>query len=364
MIEIIVIINDCEESGVEIKKFNSTSFRQLVEYSNLNSTQEFQILAYYAADLPKKHAGVGLARKIGMDEAVRRFKRVGNYNGIIVCLDADCAVSSNYIEEISKTFSKDPGLTGASIYYEHPLESKGIILYELFLRYYINAKRLAGHPWAYHPVGSSMVVKSLYYVMEGGMNRRKAGEDFYFLHKIIERGNFGEINTCVVYPSGRVSDRVPFGTGRSMMKYEINAHDLEQFYDFRIFIELRVLINSINSVWSVKDDDLKIKSVYNKLPDLVKDFVSYEEWQMQVNEAKINSNSKSTFDKRLFKWFDAFKVLKFVHYASENDFPRLYYKEMLKYLFQESEIEWKEDYRPKELLFEMRKNGQGWPAFR
>ena len=40
--------------------------------------------------------GVGLARKTGMDEAVRRFDIINNPEGVILSLDADCTVEHNY----------------------------------------------------------------------------------------------------------------------------------------------------------------------------------------------------------------------------------------------------------------------------
>ena len=49
--------------------------------------------------LPKKDAGVGLARKIIMDEAFKRFSTL-DHNGVIACLDGDCVVQENYIEEL------------------------------------------------------------------------------------------------------------------------------------------------------------------------------------------------------------------------------------------------------------------------
>ncbi len=58
----------------------------------------------YCDNLPRKHAGVGLARKIGMDQAVLRFAAVHNFRGIIVNLDADSVCNKNYFTEILNHF--------------------------------------------------------------------------------------------------------------------------------------------------------------------------------------------------------------------------------------------------------------------
>ena len=93
--------------------------------------------------LPKKHAGVGLARKIGMDEACWRFQKIRNPRGIIAAFDADSRCEVNYFKAIVEHFQKKSHIQAASIYYEHPTQGvdfeedvyAAIVLYELHLRY-------------------------------------------------------------------------------------------------------------------------------------------------------------------------------------------------------------------------------------
>jgi len=47
------------------------------------------------------------------------------------------------------------------------------------------------------------------YIAVRGMNRREAGEDFYFLNKLAKLGDIGQIHATTVYPSARPSRRVP-----------------------------------------------------------------------------------------------------------------------------------------------------------
>ena len=63
-----------------------------------------------------------------------------------------------------------------------------------------------------------MAVRPEAYMKQGGMNRRKAGEDFYFLNKIMSLGGFGECAETTIYPSPRTSKRVPFGTGQAVLR--------------------------------------------------------------------------------------------------------------------------------------------------
>lgn len=88
--------------------------------------------------------------------------------------------------------------------------------YELYLRYYRLALEYTGHPHAYHCIGSAFAVRTLDYVAQGGMNKRQAGEDFYFLQKLIATGRYATLQSTQVYPSPRFSGRTPFGTGQAV----------------------------------------------------------------------------------------------------------------------------------------------------
>ena len=72
-------------------------------------------------DLPAKHAGAGLARKLVMDEAIRRFNTIGNSQGIVLSLDADTTVAQNYLTSLHSHFRNNPTVVGCSIYFEHAL---------------------------------------------------------------------------------------------------------------------------------------------------------------------------------------------------------------------------------------------------
>ena len=98
--EVIVVINHGENADPSIKKVNTTTFEVFRQYAFKNNSNWLKFHAIYAADLPTKDAGVGLARKIGMDEAVWRFEYAGNPKGIIANFDADCTCDSNYLTRI------------------------------------------------------------------------------------------------------------------------------------------------------------------------------------------------------------------------------------------------------------------------
>ena len=261
-----------------------------------------------------------MARKIGMDEAVRRFEAINNPDGIILCFDADANCEKNYLIEVEKHFKSNPKSPACSIHFEHPIAGaefseniyKGIIQYELHLRVYKNGLKYAGLPYAYHTIGSSMAVRSSIYQKQNGMNKRKAGEDFYFLQKLIPLGGFTELTSTKVIPSPRVSDRVPFGTGKAMQNWidgdepEMQSYALESYQDLKQF-------------------NIVLKHLYKggtiEIPVTIKAFLESIVWKKDLENIRKNSTSEQHFVKLFCNWFNAFKVLKYMHFARDNYYP-------------------------------------------
>lgn len=326
-VEIIVVINASEVSSDQIKAQNEETYREVNDWTAKNQKAHFAVHQIFTNNLPKKHAGVGFARKIGMDEAVYRFEQI-NTDGIIVCFDADSKCDTNYLVEIEAHFNRHPKSPGCSIHFEHPLTGnefeaqvyQGIIGYELHLRYYNQALKFCGLPYAFHTVGSSMAVQSSAYQKQGGMNRRKAGEDFYFLHKIIELGGFTEIKSTRVIPSPRISDRVPFGTGKAIGDWVAKKEDVHFTYGFDSFLLIRRFVEHIPQFYSEKFKLEQLDLQIAKQAVFIK-FLADHAVDSVLEEVRSNSKTQEAFTKRFLKWFDAFQVLKLVHFLRDHGIP-------------------------------------------
>lgn len=316
-VEVITVINHGVNTDSDIVKQNETTVVQANRFSLENSCESITFNTIEVFDMPPKKAGVGLARKIGMDEALNRFSKI-NKDGIIVCFDADSLCESNYFEAIISHFKKHPKTPGCSIHFEHPLEGNchtfeeynAIMLYELHLRYYKNAQQYTGLPFVFHTIGSSMAVRAAAYAKQGGMNKRKAGEDFYFLNKIIQLGNFTELNTTTVIPSPRVSDRVPFGTGKAVGEIVSSNQIGVQTYNFRIFTELKAFVDEV----LISNKNLNTSN----LCGFINQFIEEKELRLKIDEIAKNANSDKAFITRFFKVFDAFWIMKYVHFSRDN----------------------------------------------
>lgn len=313
---IIVIINESEKSSKQVKESNAKTLDQIKNYRST-----YPIL-YSHQKLPHKKAGVGLARKIGMDEAVRIFRKSGN-DGAIVCYDADCQCDTNYLDEIELSYS-NPSVQCGIVFYEHQLHRQyhdAIVDYELYLRYYIDALRFTKFPYAHQTLGSCITVRASMYEKVGGMNTRKAGEDFYFLNKTIPHGEFIEINSTTVRPSDRISDRVPFGTGKAVNEL-VNTESDYEVYHPNTFEDLKLFFGKLESFWNENEW---------KLPMTIKTFLG-DDWQEQIGSIKSQVGSLTTFKKRFFHWFDAFKILKFVHFCRDEFYQNVELEEALEWL--------------------------------
>lgn len=318
-VEVIVVFNASEEDSEEILQKNINALSEAKSYYSLLQKPFYDLHFIVEHHLPKKHAGVGLARKIGMDEAARRLAHINKIEAPIICFDADSSCEVNYLKAIENHFNNFPETSAASIHFEHPLDGdlfssevyKGINFYELHLRYYKNALAFANLPYAFHTIGSSMAVRTIDYCKQGGMNKRKAGEDFYFLQKFIKLGNFSEIKDTMVIPSPRVSDRVPFGTGRAIKEMLEKERSIEMSYAFKSF---RLIKEALQSLENWYNGDVETHQYFIE-------FVGKEKLLEKVEEIRRQSSNQQLFVKRFFHWFDAFQCLKFVHFLRDQYYP-------------------------------------------
>lgn len=343
-VEVITVINASEVADESIKEKNRNTYNEAIVWSGSNSNSNINYHFILENELPKKHAGVGLARKIGMDDAVRMFESIGNQDGIILCYDADCTCTPNLLSEVVKHFEHYKKSPACSIHFEHPLEGdesdevyEGIIYYELHLRYYIDALKFSNFPYAHQTIGSSMAVKSWAYQKQGGMNKRKAGEDFYFLHKIMPLGNFTSLNSAFVIPSPRKSHRVPFGTGRAIGEWLDNEESVYSTYSYHTFLDLKIFFEQSRNWINVIESELLL-SEFLDLPKSIQEFVGQETFVEKMKEINRQSTSELAYKKRFFQWWDGFKVLKYVHFCRDNFYPDMDVNVAADWLMNESQI--------------------------
>ena len=326
--EVIIVINAPDHATPESLENNTKTLNNIESWKKENNQCFFRLFAFIVEHSSISGWGVGLARKTGMDEAIRRYNSINKPGGVILNLDADCTVDQNYFRAVSNELFNKKIRSACSIYFEHLLSGTGyeesifkyITLYELHLRYYFQGLAYSGFPYVFHTVGSAIAVKALPYVKAGGMNRRQAGEDFYFVQKLVPAGGYFSLNSTTVYPSPRASVRVPFGTGASIGKLSADQSSTLLTYNLLAFSELRTFFEMTEVFFESGSRELHEQFVL--IPGGLKLFINEEVWIKKMMEIKNNTSGILSFKKRFFGWFNMFKIVKYLNFSHSGYFDK------------------------------------------
>jgi hypothetical protein len=275
-------------------------------------------------ETPNREGGVGLARKLGLDKALGLFDYGRPTKKLLFNLDADAWVEPNYLPTVRSIF-EERKCHAAVVGYAHrpeadPALQAAICCYEIFLRYYVLGLRFAGSPYAFHTIVEPMVCTPESYAAAQGMNRREAAEDFYFLNKLAKLVPIEEIRATLVHPSARPSRRVPFGTGRSILRFLEGRRDEYLLYDPEVFRILKrwLALMAGDAGQSVQG----ILAAAVRIHPLLGAFLERNRFQEVWTRAQKNYRTSDALIRAFHVWFDAFRTLKLIHDLTDNAFPR------------------------------------------
>ena len=173
----IVVVNRPDNASLNATR---NSFALL---SNLKKMRLRNLLIIDKVEKPlEAKKGVGLARKIGTDVALKLIQLEKISSPWIRQTDADASIEKNYYETSMPK-------SGAIVYaHRHiskdPLISKAIALYDGHMSYYVNSLKAANSNYAYPTLGSTFAIHAETYAQVRGYPKRNAGEDFHLLNKI------------------------------------------------------------------------------------------------------------------------------------------------------------------------------------
>tara|TARA_R110000824_G_scaffold7892_4_gene35880 strand:- start:112776 stop:114002 length:1227 start_codon:yes stop_codon:yes gene_type:complete len=260
--------------------------------------------------LPDKE-GVGLARKIACDLACKLIHEKKVLSPWIHNTDADVILPDNYFK-ISQQLETD--IAAALFAFKHEANpdaglQHGLQLYEFSLYYYVEALLWAGSPYAFHTVGSTLLIHHNAYALSRGFPKRSAGEDFYLLNKLAKIGKIHSLKEPYITLSGRSSARVPFGTGPAITK--INAIQQPElnylYYHPQCFLHLKEWLGLMPTLWETGDLQKTLDS------GLLLDCLTELGVEAAIAHALQHSKSQASFVKHMHNWFDAFRTLKLIH---------------------------------------------------
>jgi len=307
---VIVVVNHAKDADKLIKSDNEKTLQFLSTTKYLFSLGIVDA-ATSGLELPSEQAGVGLARKIGMDLSLPYLI---DKRSLLFSTDADTTVESNYIETVVGYFNENQ--VGATVVgFQHSIIKNtalenSIREYEKFLITTARKIKETGSPYGYVSMGSTIVCTAEAYMAVGGMNRKKATEDFYFLQELAKYCGVHIIPDVLVYPSPRPMRRVYLGTGFRMIQAQKGLDIRSLYYSKHAFTLLQKWIALGSTAWKMSLIELLEKIGYlNK--ELMKFLI--KEGIMNIWEnLQLSSPSQNHFVRQFHRWFDALKTIRFL----------------------------------------------------
>ena len=314
----IVVVNAPDDQTIETAKIQSTN--KLL--TSLEHSEQTPLVVVDRASpgkrLPPKQ-GVGLARKIGSDIALRLYHD-GHITSPWLCqTDADARLPKDYFSAISSH-------QGTVVFSHQHVSDDAMLqfaanLYDAHMRYYVQALARQGSPYAYPTLGSTIAVQANSYARARGFPKRNAGEDFHFLNKLNKLAPVTWLHQPVIEVQARRSTRVVFGTGPALEKIVTLLRDDPSgnsylSYDHRCFellgkalIYLQQCSQSAGFAAIAGPDDSDHARIVQILQHLGLPKVLNDKFDQQPNPEQRR--------RLLTNWFDALKTLRFIHRARE-----------------------------------------------
>jgi len=314
---VLVVINHGEGAADAVRAVNHADLRRLREGPSGPLRLAWVDATGPGRELPAGSAGVGLARKLGFDLVLPRLRRDSG-SSFLVSLDADTLVCPAYLPALFHHFANAEA-GGAVLPFIHQpgrnaAEQRAIERYELYLHHYVLGLELAGSPYAFHSVGSALACRADAYLKAGGMNRRRAGEDFYFLQQLAKTSGVAPVAGTLVRPSPRPSGRTPFGTGRSVARLLDGEESAVGFYAPRAF---QILGQWLALIAARKEDPGLglLAQARNRAPELAA-YLEERNFSVVWERLRRNHPRPEALLKAFHCWFDGLATLRLIHALS------------------------------------------------
>ena len=266
--------------------------------------------------------GVGLARRIGCDLALKCIEQKWVATQWIHNLDADVKLPRNYF---NVCFNHVKAV--AYLYpYQHllnhvnPLANIALADYEGFLNYLLRGLNYALSAFAYSALGSLICVHAHAYAQVRGMPKLNAGEDFHFLNKLRKLGHIATFEAKFkVFIHCRTSTQTPFGTAHSTLQYMHNRQARYVYHPhcFRLLKSWNIALSRMAEEKSIRP----VQECVDALP-LLQAGLSQVAWYERLSTIikQLNQTQQIRHAQRCY--FDALFEIKLIR-CLNNHFPQL-----------------------------------------
>ena len=306
------------------KKAICENNQKLLKYLHNYKSLSLHILDYASPGhgWKGKKQGVGFARKVLFERILSEC----NSKDIIISLDADTLVKPHYLQSVATCFERNPKTNALAVPYYHPLaknderRNRAMLRYEIYMRNYaINLLRIHS-PYGFTALGSAIAMRAESLKKIGNITPLQSGEDFYLVQKFCKMGGLSLFNTECVYPAGRYSDRVPFGTGPAMQTGANGIWDSYPIYHHSFFKPIQEAYGNLKALY----DDKLTTTDNDFLRFLQKDQNKPDIWQ----EIRRNVSDYPHFVKAFHQKADGLRILQYVRELhrkqSEKEITALY----------------------------------------
>ena len=333
---LIVVLNGRVGAEDSVHALNAECFRELRARFSLrkvgqggwlgrDASMSVLVVDRFTTDrrLPSRQ-GVGLARKIGADIALALIATGQVRHPFFAMMDADARLPADYFGRIAEI---DPECSAAVFPLWHEPSGQGDVdrataLYEIRLRYFQRGLQWAHSPYAFHTVGSTMVVHALCYAQVRGGPLRQAGEDFYLLGKLSKLRPLARLQGEPVRLHSRLSDRVPFGTGSESAKLargaELALYHPDCFAAVReVTRELQYLSEQRSPEKGFPDQE-RITELLSRMSPPVRGFLESQGARHAWPKFDAQAPNPAARLRRFHDWFDGFRTLKLIHHVRDR----------------------------------------------
>jgi len=293
---------------------------RLLRVNKTNNCHSDVLLLNFNAQAFDPNKGVGLARRIAADTALSLIDQKIIKTPWLFSTDADVVLPEGYFEVVVGVSDKVSALSLRFIHMtSDPIQEKLQAQYDFKLNYYQMGVRFIGAAYDYIPLGSTLIAAANSYAQVRGFPCRSGGEDFYILNKLAKLGTVLQPQQPIIEIQSRFSDRVPFGTGPAISKIQ------QQQLEGEVYTYYHPEIFHLIKAWR-----RKIESYYENQQLPKDDGGLNQHWQIEgvLQQAKAQIKTQHRWNQFVHEWFDAFKILKSVHFL-RTEFKSNSYVELI-----------------------------------
>ncbi|HEX2898674.1 MAG TPA: hypothetical protein VHS96_03035 [Bacteroidia bacterium] len=277
------------------------------------------------ANLPTQHIGEGMMLKVGMDEAVSRFRLAGRDDGLIVVLEAGNICPTDFLVVVQDEFARHPKVQtmGVETRYEpsslHPEMADALIRIRLSEHLLVAGLRFCGHPYAFPMMEIGFAVHASAYQAQMGMNRRKQGATFDFLQKFVELGAHRHC-TATAVAARSVATNIPrFEIGFAIWEYWKSPNPDYPVFASESFFALKTGLEQLRSWFGMAEAELQ--AALAQFSEGFRQFMQTQGFVAKVLEMKRYTKTAEAFEKRFHRWFNSLKTLQYFQYCRDHHWP-------------------------------------------